>query len=617
MHNRTIIPIVTAIAVACVSCGRTAGISANEPVPFSEVEVCDDFWQPRILSHAGVTLPFCLDQCEVQTSRVRNFKIAAGLEQGEWQGLFYDDSDLFKMIEGAAYSLQMQKAPEVECRVDSIISYIAAAQNEEGYVDTYYLLAHPDEKWTDMDKHEMYCGGHMIEAAIAYYHAKGKRTLLEVAEKWADYICSIFGEGKRDWVPGHPEIELALVKLYRETGKKEYLYLSHFLLEERGRCKADWKEDYREYYVDVEPVSELTHICGHAVRCMYLFAGMADYATQTGDTSYIPALDRLWENVVYAKMYQTGGIGSSRVNEGFTEDYDLPNREAYCETCASVGMVMWGQRMNMLKGDAKYVDVLERVMYNGALAGISLSSDRFFYVNPLASDGDHHRKPWYGTACCPSQISRFLPSIGGYVYALSDKTLWVNLFVGSKTEVELDGCKVAISQATSYPWDGAVFLKLDPSSPAVFSVKLRIPSWCHDWQIKVNGLKVNCSPEYGYVHIHRKWRTGDTITLDMDMPVLVESADPKVKADLGRRAVSRGPLVYCIEEADNPDFDASVLSPDATFKTEFRPELLGGICTVTAVQDEGNLSFIPYYAWDNREPGKMEVWVRYGTSDNN
>lgn len=581
----------------------------NHPVGFANVTVDDSFWRPRMVKLSEVTVPFCLDQCTRQTHRVDNFAIAAGVKKGQFEGLFYDDSDLYKMLEGAAYSLQNTPDKALESQLDSIIALIAGAQGKDGYINTFYTLKKPGERWTDMDKHEMYCGGHLIEAGIAYYGATGKRTLLDVAQRFADYLVSVFGPGKRDWVPGHPEIELALIRLYRETGKKDYLDLAHFLLEERGRGKADWKA--YDYYIDKMPVSELSRIGGHAVRAMYLFTGMADYAATTGDTSYYAALDRLWDNVVNAKMYITGGIGSSRRNEGFTEDYDLPNKEAYCETCASVGMVMWNQRMNMLKGESKYIDVLERSMYNGALAGISLSSDRFFYVNPLASDGDHHRKPWYGTACCPSQISRFLPSIGGYVYAVSDKALWVNLYVSGGVETEVAGVRTSVSQKTDYPWNGTVAVTVSPERKTRFALRLRIPGWCDDWSVSVNGRKARFTSDRGYAVLERTWKKGDKVTLEMNMPVKVVAADPRVKADVGRRAVQRGPLVYCVEQADNKDFDSVVISSEDKFSCEYEPQTLGGVCVITASYAGRSVRFVPYYAWDNREPGKMEVWVRY------
>ena len=591
--------------------GLTVFLSAAAgPVGFSQVDITDNFWKPRIDRHAEITVPFCLDQCMNQTGRVDNFAVAAGFQEGSFQGLFYDDSDLYKMIEGASYSLQNKPDAGLESVIDSIIEKIAGAQQEDGYLDTWYILHRPGERWTDMDKHEMYCCGHLIEAAIAYEAATGKRTLLDVAVRFADHLTATFGEGLRDWVPGHPEIELALIKLYRHTGNLAYLELSRFLLEERGKGKGDWKA--KDYYIDYAPVRELRKIQGHAVRAMYLFTGMADYSAVSLDKEYLPALDSLWEDVTCRKMYITGGIGSSRHNEGFTEDYDLPNAEAYCETCASVGMVMWNQRMNMLNGDSKYIDVLERSMYNGALAGISLSSDRFFYVNPLASDGTHHRRPWFGTACCPSQISRFLPSVGGYIYSVSGNSIDVNLYIGSKTDVNVDACgQVSLAMSTDYPWDGKVKMDIEPSRPGRFALRLRIPGWCREWNVSVNGRKVQWELEKGYMVIDRKWRKGDSMELDMQMDVEVLQADPRVKADEGRRALMRGPLVYCIEETDNDRIEEAYLSENTEYRAVHEPELLDGVTAIYADNGERTLKFIPYYAWDNRGPGRMEVWVRY------
>lgn len=595
-----------------LSCGtgqKDASFQKNEPVNFSQVKITDDFWLPRIDKHAEVTLPACIRQCEVETQRVKNFAIAGGMEQGEFKGLVYDDSDLYKMIEGCSYSLMNHPNPELEKKLDDIIAKIAAAQQEDGYLMTYFILGNLNERWTNMDKHEMYCCGHLIEAAIAYYNATGKRSLLDVAIKYANHIDNTFGAGKKTWVPGHQEIELALVKLYRQTGDERYLKLSNWLLEQRGHGHGDWRS--KDYYQDLMPVRQLSKISGHAVRAMYMFTGMADLASITEDTAYVHALDRLWEDVVYTKMYATGGIGSSRKNEGFTADYDLPNAEAYCETCASVGMVFWNQRMNMLKGDGKYVNVLERAMYNGALAGISLSADRFFYVNPLESDGTHHRKPWYGTACCPSQISRFLPSVGNYVYATSSDALWVNLYIASETDVRIDGVPVAIKQATNYPWEGKVRLALHPDQKKRFALKLRVPDWCKNYTLTVNGEACKCVEEMGYLLVDRIWQQDDEVVFDMAMPVEVVAADPRVKADLGKRCLQRGPLVYCMEEADNPRYDEALLLPSMNYMTAFEPDLLNGVVTITAVNGDDTYKFIPYYAWDNRQPGKMKVWVDY------
>lgn len=595
--------------VSCTTVSKEAFSQQNEPVDFSQVKITDHFWLPRINKHAEVTLPACINQCENETQRVKNFAIAGGLEPGEFKGLVYDDSDLYKMIEGCSYSLMNHPNPELEKKLDEIIAKIASAQQEDGYLMTYFILGDLSQRWTNMDKHEMYCCGHLIEAGIAYHNATGKRSLLDVALKYANHIDDTFGEGKKSWVPGHQEIELALVKLYRVTKDERYLNLSHWLLEQRGHGLGDWQA--KDYYQDLKPVSQLSKISGHAVRAMYLFTGMADLASITKDTAYIHALDRLWDNVVHTKMYATGGIGSSRKNEGFTDDYDLPNADAYCETCASVGMVFWNQRMNMLKGDGKYINVLEKAMYNGALAGISLSADRFFYVNPLESDGTHHRKPWYGTACCPSQISRFLPSVGNYIYATSADALWVNLYISSETSVSVQDVPVSIRQETNYPWEGKVQLSVSPKQEETFAVKLRLPDWCKNYTLKVNDREVKLVVEAGYVVIDRTWAPGDRITFDMAMPVEVIAADSRVKANTGKRALQRGPLVYCMEEVDNPQYDAVTLLPSMNYTTAFESGLLGGVTTITAIHADETYQFIPYYAWDNRAPGKMKVWVDY------
>src|SRR5690554_2197798 len=429
--------LVSLLLTGCQSPGDTKSRAEIEPVDFSRVKITDSFWSPRLKSHVTATLPVCIDQIENQTGRMLNFQRAA-LGTGEHSGIFYDDSDVYKALEGIAYSLINNPDPELEKKADEWIDAFAAAQQADGYINTFYTLTAPDKRWTNMDKHEMYCIGHMVEAAIAYYRATGKRELLDVSIRAIDHMMDLFGPGKRHWVPGHQEIELALVKLYEVTGEEKYVDFAYWLLEERGHghgTKGGEGEWNPLYYQDEVPVRDLEEITGHAVRAMYLFCGMADVAVLKNDEGYIDALHRLWDDVVGTKMYITGGIGSSRQNEGFTEPYDLPNYEAYCETCASVGMVFWNTKMHRLTGEAKYIDVMERSMYNGALAGISLDGDRFFYVNPLASRGNHHRREWYGTACCPSQISRFLPSIGNYIYGVSADAIWVNLFIGSKAEI--------------------------------------------------------------------------------------------------------------------------------------------------------------------------------------
>ena len=584
-----------------------------EQIDFSHVKINDNFWSPRLSKHVSATLPVCIDQIENQTGRIRNFENAAKGE-GEHSGIFFDDSDVYKALEGMAYSLINNPDPELEKKADEWIDKFAAAQQPDGYINTFYTLTGLDKRWTNMDKHEMYCAGHMIEAGVAYYQATGKRKLLDVCIRMTDHMMSQFGPGKRHWVPGHEEIELALVKLYQTTQEQKYLDFAYWLLEERGHGHGTMGDEGKwdpVYYQDIVPVRRLTDISGHAVRCMYLYCGMADVAALKNDTGYIAAIDRLWDDVVHRNMYITGGIGSSRDNEGFTEDYDLPNLDAYCETCASVGMVLWNQRMNQLTGDSKYIDVLERSLYNGALAGISLGGDRFFYVNPLESKGDHHRQEWYGCACCPSQLSRFLPSIGNNIYASSDDALWVNLYIGNTGQIRIGETDILLTQETDYPWDGSVKLTISTSQPLKKEIRLRIPNWCKTYDLSINGKRINVSEEKGYAVI-KDWKSQDVIALDMDMPVEIVAADPHVKENFGKRAIQRGPLVYCMEEIDNPEyFDQIQLSPSTTFQTAFVSDILNGIKTIKTNGRAQSATFIPYYAWDNRKAGKMRVWIPY------
>lgn len=486
---------VCGMALICYTGGDTTLFAQTKminQVDFSQVRIQDDFWSPRLKKHVTNTLPVCIDQIENKTGRIRNFENAAK-NSGKHSGIFYDDSDVYKALEGIAYSLINNPNPELEKKADEWINKMAAAQLPDGYINTFYTLTGLDKRWTNMDKHEMYCAGHMIEAAVAYYKATGKRTLLNVSTHMVDHMMTLFGPDKRHWVPGHEEIELALVKLAQTTGESKYVDFANWLLEQRGHgygTKGDNSNWDKSYYQDEVPVSEMESIGGHAVRCMYLYCGMADVAAIKHNPQYIDALNRLWTDVVERNMYITGGIGSSRHNEGFTEDYDLPNLEAYCETCASVGMVLWNHRMNQFTGDSKYIDVLERSMYNGALAGISLNGDRFFYVNPLESKGDHHRLPWYGCACCPSQLSRFLPSIGNYIYGISDNAIWVNLYIGNVAEVNVDGVQVTMKEETKYPWNGRIKFTINADEEINKELRLRIPGWCKKYNLFINGKKV-------------------------------------------------------------------------------------------------------------------------------
>ena len=591
---------------------ENASLKMIEAVDFSHVKINDSFWSTILHKHVTATIPVCIDQIENQTGRIQNFENAAK-RQGEHSGIYFDDSDVYKALEGIAYTLVNNPDPALEQKADEWIDKFAAAQEPDGYINTYYTLTGLENRWTNMVKHEMYCAGHMMEAAVAYYKATGKRKLLDVSEKMAQHMMSIFGPGKRHWVPGHEEIELALVKLYQVTGKQEYLDFSDWLLNERGHGygstggNGDWNADY---FQDNMPVKEMSSITGHAVRSMYLYCGMADVAALKGDTAYIAALHRLWDDVVLRNMYITGGIGSSADNEGFTEDYDLPNLEAYCETCASVGMVLWNWRMNQFTGNTKYIDVLERSLYNGVLAGISAEGDRFFYVNPLESKGDHHRQAWYGCACCPSQVSRFIPSIGNYIYGLSKDIIWVNLYIGNEAVLPTSQGDIPVSIQTNMPWGGEVKMTINKSYNG--EIRLRIPEWTTSYQLQVNGKEVEASIEKGYAVLNRNWKAGEEISLNMAVETKMVAADPRVKADEGKRAVMRGPLVFCAEEVDNKQsYDKMELNNNSQFAESYNANLLNGIEQIQVQTGNTSFSLIPYYAWDNREAGRMKVWLDY------
>jgi uncharacterized protein len=616
-----------------------------EPISFAEVQINDAFWKPRMDKVASVTLRACIDYTETKTPRIRNFEIASGKRKGKFEGIFYDDSDVYKALEAIAYSIKDRPDSALEKKADEWIDKIAAAQLPDGYLNTYFTLNGLDKRWTDMSMHEDYNGGHLIEAAVAFYDATGKRKLLDVATRFANHFDSLFGPRKRHWVTGHEELELALVKLYKTTNDKKYLDLASWLLEERGHGFAhgytwtDWKDT--AYAQDKTPVRDTKEITGHAVRAMYLYTGAADVASLTQDLGYLNAMKSVWGDVVERNMYITGGIGSSGSNEGFSKDYDLPNQQAYCETCASVGMILWNQRMNTLTGESKYVDVLEKALYNGALDGLSLSGDRFFYGNPLASEGRNKRSEWFGTACCPANIARLVASLGNYIYDKSDKSIWVNLFVGSKTRVLLAESEIGIEQETNYPWDGAVKIKVTPTKKTTLALHIRIPCWAEGrpvpgnlyhfvnsqptgFTLKVNDKIVPYQMEKGYAVINREWKKGDLLTLDFPMVVQQVLASEAVEADIDRVALQRGPLVYCVEGADNNGHAWNILMPDYTsFVSSFQKDLLGGVVTVQAevpvvtIAADGfsvasrrqTVSAIPYYAWCNRIPGPMQVWL--------
>jgi hypothetical protein len=614
------------------------------PVSYSGVTIADSFWSPRLQTVAQTTLKACIDYTENKTGRIRNFERAAAHKKGPFEGIYYDDSDVYKALEAMAYSLRNHPNAALEARADEWITKIAAAQLPDGYLNTYYTLTGLENRWTDMEKHEDYCAGHLIEAAIAYHNTTGKRKLLDVAIRFADHIDSTFRRGNRPWVSGHQEIELALMKLYHHTQNKSYLDLAQWFLEQRGRGYGkgkiwdDWKDP--KYCQDDLPVKEQKEITGHAVRAMYLYTGAADVAAVTNDAGYSRAMNTIWEDVVYRNLYLTGGIGAQARNEGFGVDYDLPNEDAYSETCASVGMVFWNQRMNMLSGHGKYVDVLERSLYNAALDGLSLSGDRFFYGNPLASTGTHSRREWFGTACCPSNIARLVASVGNYIYNTSPNGIWVNLFIGSNTKVKTADTEVTLNMQTGYPWRGETTLTLGPAKNKAFDLSIRIPGWLTQPvpgelyrykeqkdlkpEIKVNGKAADYTVKDGYAVISRTWRKGDKVTIDLPMEVRTVVSRPEVAQNRDRVALQYGPLVYCVEGPDNGGSAWNLVVPEVPeFKTTYRPDLLGGVTTIgfranvaepaadgkSVVTVQKNVTAIPYHAWNNRGAAPMQVWL--------
>ena len=621
MHSARLTTLTCLLLSASLAFAAEGGVKLT-PVPFTEVKVRDEFWAPRMETNRSVTIRHDFEMCE-KTGRIANFEVAGGLKQGEFKGIHYDDSDVYKVIEGASYSLTTHPDPQLEQYLDDLIAKIAAAQRPDGYLYTFHTIKNGSkDRYTNLkDGHELYCGGHMIEAAVAHHRATRKKNLLDVATKYADHVASVFGPGKRHGIDGHEEIELALFRLADVTGEKKYADLAKFFVDERGHRDCG-RPLFGKYYQDFEPVTGFKEVLGHAVRMTYLLCAMTDIAARTGDADYRAAVDRLWNDLVGTKMYVTGGIGSRHDGEAFGDAYELPNESAYAETCAAVGNALWNHRMNLLHGDAKYADVVERVVYNGFLSGVSLKGDRFFYVNPLASRGGHHRKEWYGTACCPVNVVRFLPSLPGYVYATNDDGVFVNLYAQSDATVPVKGQKVRISQDTRYPWDGKIKLTLHPQRAGPFSVFLRIPEWVEPNTVKltVNGDRIAHVPQNnGYAPVRVVWKDGDTIELDLPMPVKRAKAHPKVEANQGRIALQRGPVVYCLEAVDNGgNVSRLALPPDAELTTEHRADLLGGVTVIkgkalartqSGAAEAVDFTAVPYHAWDHRQPGEMMVWM--------
>jgi DUF1680 family protein len=623
-----------------------------QPVPFTKVHFHDAFWAPKIEVNAKVSIPYTLQKCR-ETGRIDNFLKAAGkMPVGKITEYPFDDTDVYKLIEGASYSLQTKPDPELEKTLDTLISIIADAQEPDGYLYTFRTMKpdtlHPwisPKRWEkDPDlSHELYNSGHLFEASVAHYLATGKRNFLDIALKNADLLLRDFGPGKAAYFPGHQVVEMGLARLYRVTGKKEYLDLAKFFLDIRGNGNIKGSE----YSQSHKMVTDQHEAVGHAVRAAYMYTGMADVAALTGNKEYINAIQDIWKDVMEHKLYLTGGIGATGHGEAFGAAYQLPNMSAYAETCASIANVYWNSRMFLMNGDAQYVDVLERILYNGLLSGVSLSGDRFFYPNPLASMGQHQRSAWFGCACCISNMTRFMPSVPGYVYAKKENDLYVNLYVASTSDIELPAGKLQLEQVTEYPWKGQVGLLIKQAPSKSFTVRLRIPGWARqeavpgslyaflDTQSKpirilLNGKAVEYKMEKGYAVINRSWKKGDKLELELPLEIEKVIANQQVKDNINRFALQRGPIVYCIEGPDNKDNAVKniVVDRSAGIQANYEPDLLNGVMVLTAkgsstkrqvntstlLHSEQTVKAIPYYSWNNRGAGEMQVWIPYAES---
>lgn len=640
--------VLTATFLTCICITGSAQINHGypiDPVPFTSVKVTDNFWGQRLQASREVTIPLAFSKCE-ETGRYENFvKAAHPSDTYKVEGFSFDDTDVYKTIEGASYSLQTYPDKKLQKYIDSVLVIVAGAQEPDGYLYTARTMnpKHPHnwagkERWVAVENlsHEFYNLGHMIEGAVAHYQATGKRNFLNIAIKYADCVCREIGNGpqQKKYVLGHQIAEMALVKLYMVTGDKKYLDQAKFFLDTRGYTSR--KDAYSQAH---KPVVEQDEAVGHAVRAVYMYSGMADVAAITGDSSYIKAIDKIWDNIVSKKIYITGGIGARHAGEAFGNNYELPNQSAYCETCAAIGNVYMNYRLFLLHGDAKYFDVLERTLYNGLISGVSLDGGSFFYPNPLSSNGKYSRKPWFGCACCPSNVSRFIPSLPGYVYAVKNDQVYVNLYLSNKAELKVDKKKILLEQETGYPWNGDIRLKITQGNQD-FTMKLRIPGWVRGnvlpgdlysytdnqkpaYQVAVNGQTVESDVNDGYLSIARKWKKGDVVEVHFDMIPRIVKANPKVEADHGRVAVERGPIVYCAEWPDNRfNVHSILLNQHPQFKVTDKPELLYGIRQITTdaqalsydkagklVTKDVELTLIPYYAWAHRGEGDMEVWL--------
>jgi len=632
----------------------------QQALPLKHVTVNDGFWsaiQNRVID---VVIPFQHDILEdkipdVEKSHaIQNFRIAAGDAEGEFHGMVFQDSDVAKWLEAVAYALSVRPDPELEKKADEVIDIIGRAQEPDGYLNTYFTIKAPDRKWQNLQEcHELYCSGHMIEAAVAYYEATGKDNLLNIMRRNADLICSRFGHDKTQGIPGHQEIELALMRLFYITGQKSYLETAQYFLDERGKDpsffaeeikRRDWHHwgntEHREYTQNHLPVREQTEAVGHSVRAVYMYAGMAAVAAETNDAGLLKACNTLWDNVVNKQMYITGGIGSTVHGEAFTKDYDLPNDTIYAETCASIAMVFFARYMLEVQPRGEYADIMERELYNGVLSGMQLDGKRFFYVNPLevvpGISGEvpvqRHVKPtrpeWYTCACCPPNVSRLLTSLGQYAWGENDKGVFSHLYIGGTANCTVAGMQ--ISCESNYPWDGDIKYTVNPEVTGTERfVAIRIPAWCGEFTLTVNGKPAEYEVKDGYAYITRKWETGDEIMLQLPLKPRRVYANTHVRANAGCVALMRGPVVYCLEETDNgPDLSALQLPRANTITATSKK--LDAIGSVVVLEAEGirqqscqslysetpptskpaSLYAVPYYTWGNRESGGMRVWIR-------
>jgi DUF1680 family protein len=622
---------------------------AVTPVPLKNTKTNQGFWHDRVQLAHDVTVPHALHQCE-ESGRIDNFAVAGGLKKGIFQGIRFNDSDVFKVVEGAAYVLQNQYDPKLDHYLDSLITLFAAAQEPDGYLYTirtinkdttgsYDWIAGPYRYAFENGSHELYNVGHLYEAAVAHYEATGKKSLLNVAVKNADHLVKTIGPnpGQIVVVPGHEEIESALVRLYKVTGKKEYLALSKFFIDMRGRSdkRTLFLDEHKlgpAYFQDQVPFVRQKEAIGHAVRAQYLYAAVADHLAIQDDPKYDAAIDAIWEDATFKKQYITGGMGAREDGEAFDKPYVLPNDNAYAETCAAIANMLWNHKMYLVTGEAKYMDVFERVLYNGFLAGMSVKGNAFFYVNPMSSNGVNDfnkgagavRHEWFGTACCPTNVSRFLPSMPAYIYAMRGNGLVINLFAGSETNVTLGNVPVKVSQQTNYPWEGNIRISVNPEKAVDFPLSVRIPGWAtgeaipgnlYTYEDKlskpvvltINGKKSEAAIENGYIKLNRKWKKGDVVELALDMPLRKVVSNENIKTNAGKVAIERGPVLYCAEGHDNGGKALSIsMSGTQDFTPVFQKEMLGGINVLKSKED--NVTLIPYYAWANRGANEMTIW---------